>query len=203
MTFPKIRYSKLKRYNFVDINDVEIGSLEDIVVDKEGLFPTHLILGAGFFEEFLEELGKKGNIDELAPFDIISMDENDDVIIGKPVEELITTNEKGYLPISGYKYADLMKFIIKSQDETLDADLVDIELDGLNSRYFFRFHDLQDKLQQSGYGQRFEVSFLASHIKIEVEVLLIPSTLDELLESIKNNIEPKMRGKSLYHWEKE
>ena len=67
-----IRLSKLRRLHFVDVDDNDVGSLEDITFSVDNLAPQHLILGSNFFEELMEEIGKRENIDEIAPLSIVS-----------------------------------------------------------------------------------------------------------------------------------
>ncbi|MCH8906680.1 MAG: hypothetical protein IH840_06295 [Candidatus Heimdallarchaeota archaeon] len=202
MGLPKIRFTKLKRYHFVDSEDLDVGNLEDVTLDKDSLVPHHLILGAGFFEELMEELGKREDIDEIAPLELISEIQGDHVIISRPIDELPRTDKNGKMPAkyNVLMFSSLYEFGLIDQEGDIDATLLDLELNGDDSKFIFNYPTLQGPLQMEGFGQRFEVAFKVGSISLTKDKIVLPSTHDQLLELTRTTIQPKMRGKSQVNW---
>jgi hypothetical protein len=195
MEFPIIRYSKLKRYHLIDVNEVEL-NLEDLILDQKTLIPTHLMLGAGFFEELMEELGKKGDIDELAPLNIIKEIDKEYMLIEMPFEELETTNKKGVLPFSAIKFSDLLKYNIKAGASEFYLKLNDIEINGSDSQFIFISPELKEQLLKENYRQRIEIQIKISNTIITHDTIQLPFTKQDIIALIRNSVEPKPRGKS-------
>jgi sporulation protein YlmC with PRC-barrel domain len=194
LTFSKIRFSKLKRYHFVDINDIDIGSLEDLVLDVDTLVPTYLLLGAGFFEELMEELGEKADVDELAPIDSVSEKAQETMLVNLPFDDLQTTSNKGALPFAGIKYSDLLKLPIIDSSQQFEGSLIDMEIHGNKSRFIFRSPLITENLQNQGYYQSFEISFLTSQITLEDNQILLPCAFEDILQKVREIVEPQMKG---------
>jgi hypothetical protein len=194
VAFSKIRFSKLKRYHFVDVNDIDIGSLEDLVLDVGTLVPTHLLLGAGFFEELMEELGEKADVDEIAPIDIVSEKGQETMLVNSPFDILQTTSNKGALPFNGVKYSDLLKLPINDSSQQFEGSLIDIEIHGSISRFIFRSPLITENLQNQGYFQSFEISFLTSQITLQGNQILLPCAFKDILQKVQEVVEPQMRG---------
>lgn len=200
MPLPKIRYSQLKHYHIIDNHELEIGNLEDIGINIETLQPSSLILGAGFYEELMEEVGKKENIDEIAPIDIVERVDGDFIVLSKKLNELKTTNAKGELPHNQIKFSILSGYDVYDQNGKTKSQLSDIELNKEKSRYIFNYPELDITLKHKGYGQRFDVSFSIRDLEIANGKIILPSRLDDLVQKVENNIAPKNRGKSLLIW---
>lgn len=196
--FNKIRYSVLKRRNFLDINNVEV-SIEDLLLDVHTRHPTHLVIGAGFYEEFLEDIEEKDDIDELAELSIISEIDAITYRINDLVENLQRTDKKGNPPFSAIKFDDLLKFDILDKNNEQKQELFDFEISE-NPYFIFNSYSLDNEMRTHGYGQRFEIYYASSLLNIDLENKLIqlPVSFDNLVERITKNIEPKMRGKSHY-----
>jgi sporulation protein YlmC with PRC-barrel domain len=184
----------LKRYHFVDINNIDIGSLEDLVLDVDTLVPTHLLLGAGFFEELMEELGEKADVDELAPIEIVFEKAQEMMLVNLPFDNLQTTSNKGALPFKGVKYSDLLKLPIIDSSQQFEGSLSDIEIHGSKSRFIFRSPLITENLQNQGYYQSFEISFLTSHITLQDNQILLPCAFEDVLQKVREKVEPQMRG---------
>ena len=202
MPLKKIRLTKLRRHHFVDKDDLDVGSLQDLTLDRFKLTPKHLILGSNFFEELLEEMGKKANIDEVASVDTISGVQGNFVILNEKYENLEVTDEEGNLPESfeEIKYSDLSELNIIDREEKGGMDLIDYEMDGDNSRLIFNYPDIQYELMPEGFMQRFEISFHVKDITLSGENIITPSSKDEVIKKVKSTIEPKMKGKSTVLW---
>ncbi len=87
----EIRLSKLEKLAIIDNNGVSIGKAIDVDFDIDG--SAKLIVGGGFFEEKLEALGLKSDIDIIVPGDVIeSIGDKITLKVGK--KELSLTMEQ-------------------------------------------------------------------------------------------------------------
>lgn len=198
MVLSNIRLAKLKRYHFVDSEDNDIGCIEDLTLSKSTLQPTQFLLGSNFFEELLEELGKKGNIDEIVPLDIVSEMDHEHVILSESIENLEVTDENGVIPgdLPLYLYSNILNYKIFDNSGEVDAVLIDIILNYENSCLIFNYSNLKASLMSEGFYQRFEISVPISKIKIEDEKIIILSSKEEMIDKAKSQIKPKEKGKS-------
>ena len=196
--FNKIRYSILKRRNFLDINNVE-ASIEDLLLDINSRHPTHLVIGAGFYEEFLEDIEEKDDIDELAELSIISEIDAITYRINDLIENLERTDKKGKPQFSAIKFQDLFKFKVFDKNNEEKQELFDYEISE-HPYFIFNSYYLDNEMRTHGYGQRFEIYYSSSVVNIDLEnkIIQLPISFDNLVERITKNIEPKMRGKSYY-----
>lgn len=191
------RFLSLKRYTFVDVEDTEVGSIEDLVLSPNSLFPTHLVLGAGFFEEYLEVLGKKPDIDELAEIFLMEIIDNDVIYINKSLDDLIKTDENGIIPFPSILFSELQKYSLEDIDGKIDCELLDFEISGEHSMLIFSHNEIQEEMIQRGYKQRFELIIPLSTISINDSKLKIALSKDEIINKIEKDIPPKMTGKSI------
>ena len=65
----EIKLSKLEKLEILDAHGIPVGKAIDVDFDQDG--SASLIVGGGFFEEKLEALGFKRNIDILVPGEVI------------------------------------------------------------------------------------------------------------------------------------
>ena len=200
MSLPKIRYSRLRYYHFIDSQDQDMGSLEDIVLNNDTYEPKYFLLGGGFFEEYLESRGDIEDIDELAPVNLVRGIEDDYVVFKMKFENLTTTTIDGKLPNGMVKFSQLCHLPIDSPENEVSMELFDLILDGSNSRFVFNYIHLSEVLMSEGYQQRFEIAFPIDMIKVENNRIQVPCTTNEILNYIRSNIEHQMRGKSLVNW---
>ncbi|MDH5401051.1 MAG: hypothetical protein OEY49_01060 [Candidatus Heimdallarchaeota archaeon] len=199
MVLGKIRFSILKRYTFLDSDEVEIGSLEDIALDPDTLVPMYFVLGAGFFEELMEEMGKREDIDELVPInDLLKLDD-EFVIIKSKLSDLERTSHGKY-PFKTITLSELFKMPVLDSNGQCNAVFFDFQLDGDNIHAIFNYPGVDNKMRSEGYGQRFTIGFTIQSIKVTDYQIILPTSLDDIASKIKNNIEPKMRGKSFLAW---
>ncbi|OLS28282.1 MAG: hypothetical protein HeimC2_07740 [Candidatus Heimdallarchaeota archaeon LC_2] len=198
MVISNIRLTKLKRYHFVDADDNDIGSIEDLTLSKSTLEPLHFILGSHFFEELLEELGRKENIDEIAPINIVSEIDNEHVVLSESIDNLEITNEDGEIPDSKsiYRYSKILNYTIFDNSGELDAKLIDLVLNYDKTSFIFNYANLKTNLMKDGFYQRFEISVPISKIKIDDEKIIISTSEEEMIKNAKLQIKPKEKGKS-------
>ncbi len=196
--FSKIRFSVLKRRNFLDLNNVE-ASIEDLLLDISTKRPTHLVVGAGFYEEFLEDIAEKDDIDELAELSIILEIDAITYRINDNIDNLEKTDNNGQPNFPAIKFQDLIKFEIVDENNDRKQELFDYEISD-DPYFIFNSYDLDNQMRVHGYGQRFEIYYSTSIIKIDKEnkKILLPVSFENLVERITKDIEPKMRGKSYY-----
>ncbi|MFW9847848.1 MAG: PRC-barrel domain-containing protein [Candidatus Thorarchaeota archaeon] len=95
----EIRLSKLEKLQIVDKNGEVVGKAIDVDFDVDG--SASLIVGGGFFEEKLEALGLKSNVDIIVP--------------GKVIESI---GDKVKLSVLKKDLALTMENAIKSSEET-------------------------------------------------------------------------------------
>lgn len=198
LTISNIRLSKLRRFHFVDVDDNDVGSLEDITFSTNNLIPKHLILGSNFFEELLEEMGERANIDEIAPFEIVSEISKEHVILSKSVDDLERTTGTGeYLEkYQSILYSQLQQYQIFDDNGISGAELIDVDLNGSDSHFIFNYTNLKSKLAMEGYGQRFEIAVLISDMKLVDGKIIISTNEEEIVSKTKQQHEPKQKGKS-------
>lgn len=201
MSLPKIRYSRLKHLHFVDKENHDMGTLEDLVLDKETLELSHILLGSSFFEEFMEEIGEIDNIDELAPVDIITGIEDGYVVISCNLEDLQTTNSDGTLPIDGLLFTKMMKLPVNFKDSSDVAELYDFIIDDDNPRFIFLLTSLIEKLLPMGYGQQFSISVPLSLVSVSKDKVDLNLTLAKIEKLISKKYQMKQRGRDLIIWE--
>ena len=192
-----LRFHALKRYTFVDVEDTEVGSIEDLVLSPDTLYPTHLVLGAGFFEEYLEVLGKKPNIDELAEIFLMELIDNEIIYINKSLDDLIKTDENGKIPFPSMLFSELMKYQVFDTAGKIDCELLDFDISGESSSLIFSHNEIQDEMLLRGYKQRFELVIPLSKVSIADSTLTISTSKDEIINTIEKEIAPKMTGKSI------
>lgn len=195
-----MRYSELKYYHFLDSEEQEMGTLEDLVLDTDTLEPSHLLLGAGFFAEFLEHKGDLEDIDELAPLDLVKEIDADYIILSESLSNLQTTSKEGKLPISGNKFSTLCKLPVFLQDNQIDAELFDIEINGKDSKLYFSYIELSKELGSHHYGQRFDICVRVDKVQINQETIRLPLSFDELRQYVIEEVEPKPRGRTTIDW---
>ncbi|MHA1934835.1 MAG: PRC-barrel domain-containing protein [Candidatus Thorarchaeota archaeon] len=87
----EIRLSKLTKLDILDKNGVKIGRANDVDFDVDG--SVSIIVGGGFFEEKLEAIGLKSDIDLIVPCDVIASI-SDTIQLKVSKDELGTTMEK-------------------------------------------------------------------------------------------------------------
>ncbi|MFX1368810.1 MAG: PRC-barrel domain-containing protein [Promethearchaeota archaeon] len=87
----EIRLSSLEKMNVIDENGVNVGKAVDIDFDVNG--DVSLTVGGGFFEEALERIGLKADVDILVPGTVIDrIDKNIHLKVAK--NELSTTMDR-------------------------------------------------------------------------------------------------------------
>ena len=192
-----IRYYSLKQYTFVDTNDIEPGSIEDLVLSPDTLEPTHLILGAGFFEEFMEDIGNKENIDEIAELSKMEM-KHDIVYLNEQLEDLIRTNKDGSLPFDGILFSHIREFEIYDNNIMHDAEIHDL-LIAKPSALIIQSQNLQKEMKLKGYKQKLEMIIPLTKVKFDEKnnIIRVLFDLDDIIAKIEQEIEPRYSGKSL------
>ncbi|MHA2278526.1 MAG: hypothetical protein ACXAC2_22330 [Candidatus Kariarchaeaceae archaeon] len=198
LVISNIRLTKLRRYHFVDVDDNDVGSLEDITFAKKNLEPKHLILGSNFFEELLEEIGEREDIDEIAPLSIVSEIVGDHVVLSESIDDLERTKGTGEF-LDKYKvipYSKLLSYQIHDENGLSEAELIDVELNGSESHFIFNYDLLKSKLMMEGYMQRFEIAIPIHNIEINDETLVLLTNETDLTAKARDQHQPKDKGKS-------
>jgi sporulation protein YlmC with PRC-barrel domain len=90
ITEAEIRLSQLEKLRIFDKDGVNVGKAVDVDFDVDGT--ASLIVGGGFFEEKLEAVGLKPDIDIIVPIEIIS-EIGDTIKLVKSKSELSVTME--------------------------------------------------------------------------------------------------------------
>ncbi|MCY3410946.1 MAG: hypothetical protein INQ03_04830 [Candidatus Heimdallarchaeota archaeon] len=190
-----IRYQSMRRYTFVDINDVEVGSLEDLVLNPKDLSATHLLLGAGFFEEYMEEVGKRPNIDEIVEITKMDVIEDHVIQIHEKIDELQTTNENGEIPFDSILFSELITKSITINGTESDIEIDDYLID-TTPKLVIQLPSVQQALSMKGFRQKFEFLVPISNFTYSESINL---TLDEqtLVDKIEQTGEYKMTGKTI------
>lgn len=193
-----IRLTKLRRLHFVDVDDNDVGSLEDITFGLDNLVPQHLILGSNFFEELMEEIGKRENIDEIAPIGIVSEIDSNHAILSESIDDLErTTGTNAYLEkYHVILYSMFKKYQVQDTNGVSEAELIDVQLNGSDSQFIFNYPNLKSKLMTDGYMQRFEIAVPINKIKIINEKLVISTHDEDIVSKAKQQHQPKDKGKS-------
>lgn len=193
----KIRYQSLKRHTFVDRNLTEIGSVEDLILAPDSLQATHLVLGAGFFEEFQEELGNKPNIDEIAALADMEQYSNTVYRVKKALDELEVTDTQGRVGFPHYLFCNLQKLKIHDLKGPTDGELHDYLISGENSAFCIQLPKFQYEMSMQGYRQKLEFLLPLNMVKINGEIITISTDTESLKSIIEKNLEMKMSGKSI------
>ncbi len=192
----KASFSQLQRCVFLDKNNVEIGSIEDLVLDEK-LYPTHLVLGSGFYEEFLEEVGDRDNIDELAELSLIKKIDNDTYKIKEPVENLPKTDINGR--IGGKLFlSDLREFPVFILDCINPIRIIDYIVDK-NPYFVFDDFNIHQKLRDKGINTRFYLYAKPEKISIKQyessKKIIVDISIDELADKVRKLKKSDMRQK--------
>ncbi|MHA2242000.1 MAG: PRC-barrel domain-containing protein [Candidatus Thorarchaeota archaeon] len=87
----EIRLSKLAKLDIHDKSGVKVGRANDVDFDVDG--SVSIIVGGGFFEEKLEAIGLKTDIDLIVPCDVIESI-SDKILLKVSKDELGTTMEE-------------------------------------------------------------------------------------------------------------
>ncbi len=102
----EIRLSKIEKLEIVDKNGESVGKAVDIDFDVDG--SASLIVGGGFFEEKLEALGLKSNVDIIVPGKVIESI-GDKIQLGVPKDELALTMDNAVKTVQSSKVQEDMK----------------------------------------------------------------------------------------------
>ncbi|MHA2425118.1 MAG: PRC-barrel domain-containing protein [Candidatus Thorarchaeota archaeon] len=102
----EIRLSKIEKLEILDENGESVGKAVDIDFDVDG--SASLIVGGGFFEEKLEALGLKTDVDIVVPGKVINSI-GDKIHLGVPKSELALTMEDAVKPVQSSKAQEDMK----------------------------------------------------------------------------------------------
>lgn len=200
MPIPSIRYSQLKHLHFVDFDNHEMGTLEDLVLEESTFSPSFLILGSSFFEEFMEEIGERDNIDEIAPIECIDRIEGDYVILSCRLDDLDTTNKKGETGKRGYLLSELMQYTVKLDNEEDIGQFYDYLIDEKSCRFIISLTTITERLYQKGYGQKFNLMVSPQYLKINEEKIEMTISSDDIEQRIIDTIEMRQRGRDLIDW---
>ncbi|MFW9907304.1 MAG: PRC-barrel domain-containing protein [Candidatus Thorarchaeota archaeon] len=84
----ELRFSDLERLDIMDMNGIKVGHAIDVDIGTDGC--ASLIAGGGFFEEKLESIGLKNDVDIIIPCDAITSFD-DTIRLSVPKDELDTT----------------------------------------------------------------------------------------------------------------
>ena len=189
----------MRRYPFVDKSGLDIGSLEDVILRPKDLYPSHLLLGAGFFEEYMEEIGKRENIDEIAELGLVTIIGDEYFQVESNVADLPLTKD-GTLGIPGVLFSSLSTLKIFDGESEIDAELFDLEFDYEKSSFVINHYNLQSQLRGAGYYQRLEVYYPIKYITVTDTQLILPITTEQLFDRIQKEMEPLYKGKSAYYY---
>jgi sporulation protein YlmC with PRC-barrel domain len=102
----EIRLSKIEKLEIVDKNGESVGKAVDIDFDVDG--SASLIVGGGFFEEKLEALGLKSDVDIIVPGKVIDSI-GDKIQLGVPKDELALTMDNAVKNVQSSKVQEDMK----------------------------------------------------------------------------------------------
>ena len=102
----EIRLSRLEKLEILDKNGESVGKAVDVDFDVDG--SAELIVGGGFFEEKLEALGIKSDIDIIVPGKVIASI-GDKILLAVPKAELALTMEEAVKPAAATKAQEDMK----------------------------------------------------------------------------------------------
>ena len=192
-----LQYKSLKNYTFVDAEDLEVGSIEDLLLDPKTLEPTHLMLGAGFFEEYMEVVGKRPDIDELADINLMEIIDNSTIHINSKIGDLQRTDEDGSIPFDTIPFSTISKMTYILGESTVEGDLLDFEINGSESKFIFQFPSMHEKLVMLGYKQRVIVAISIKQVVVENNIFKIKITLDQIIKRAESEIPPLLNGKSV------
>ncbi|MFW9918239.1 MAG: PRC-barrel domain-containing protein [Candidatus Thorarchaeota archaeon] len=87
----EIRFSNLEKLEIIDKHGEKVGKAIDVDFDKEGT--ASLIVGGGFFEEKLEAIGFKKDVDIIVPSEVIAKIDNK-ICLKVAKEDLALTMEE-------------------------------------------------------------------------------------------------------------
>jgi hypothetical protein len=157
------------------------------------------VIGAGFYEEYMEDIEEKDDIDELAELSMILEIDAITYRINEIIDNLVRTDKKGIAPFPAIKFQDLFKYDIINSDIENKLELFDFEISD-DPYFIFNSYALDNEMRSHGYGQRFEIYYSSSLVTIDQENkrIQLPLSFSNIIERITKNIEPKMRGKSFY-----
>lgn len=200
MSLDKIRFSNLQRFTFFDKDDIEIGSAVDLLLETNSLEPISLLMGAGFFEELMEEMGRKENQDEIAPLSLIENLDDKNLKINAKLQDLELTDDNGDPYFDCYKLSKLKSLESKDLDDGKDWILEDFLINNKNSYFTFTNTKIDSEMKRFNYGQRFEIYITINSIEIKENLLIIKLRYDDIISQIKETLEAKDRGKSIIYF---
>jgi hypothetical protein len=175
--------------------------LEDLVLEESTFRPIFLILGSSFFEEFMEEIGERDNIDEIAPIDCIDRIEGDYVILSCKLDDLDTTNKKGETGKSGHLLAELMQYTVNLSNEDEIGQFYDYLIDEKSCRFIISLTTITERLYQKGYSQKFNLMISPKYLKINDKMIELMISSDDIEQRIIDSIEMRQRGRDLIDWD--
>ncbi|MHA2362676.1 MAG: hypothetical protein ACXAC7_01865 [Candidatus Hodarchaeales archaeon] len=122
--------SYLKKFKVYDTDNVLLGQVGDILVNKSDLLPHSLILYGSFLEEKLEDIGIREDIDPIVSVNDISEIDNKEKIIRilKPRTEISTTDNNWQPPDDLYQFSKLKKIPVFNKRDKNIGSIIDIVL---------------------------------------------------------------------------
>ncbi len=196
-----LKYSELKKKEVVDSNGEHIGEVIDSTFNfsDNRLELKHIILGGGRFEELLEKIRARPDIDPVCNVsDIDSI--SDKVYLNVDKESLCKTMDKGVFTDSDFLYSDFSKMKIVDADDIKLGNVIDLWFDKASHLWLILggsfFEELLEKLHAIP-----DIDLLVPHddiesiengvIKLKKTKFQLESTCESEYEKLKREITNK------------
>ena len=121
-------FSYLNNFKVVDKNGEGIGHVGDVLLGKDDLNISSLIVHGSFLEEKLEDLGVKEDIDPIVPVNLIDdVDLKNTTIKLSEEKSKLETTTKGWSPSDDvYQYSKLKKTPVHDSNKKKIGSIIDI-----------------------------------------------------------------------------
>ncbi|MCY3411710.1 MAG: hypothetical protein INQ03_08775 [Candidatus Heimdallarchaeota archaeon] len=196
--FSGLRFMEdIKNATVYDSNNVKLGRVLDCLVKQteEGVDLTKFTIGGSYWEELLEDMGLKPDVDPVFGVEVIESVAPKSIKLSVPGEELkSTTIDPDAIDADEFKLSHLSDIqLVDSNDEPL-GNIIDIKFAG--GHFQFVLGDGSWKEMLEDLGLREDIDFLISPKFVnsfDQKVLKLSQGKADLTVLFKENIKPEYR----------
>jgi sporulation protein YlmC with PRC-barrel domain len=185
-------FSYIGNFKVVDKNNVNIGRIGDALLSKNDLDIDSVIIHGSFFEEKLEDIGIREDIDPIVPVNLISNVDTDKstITLSESKENLKTTKKDWSPPDNVYQLSKLRKTPVMDNEGEKVGTIIDVYWEsnknyvlvlggGWLEEFFESIRMIADK--DLLVPSKIVSSFSVDEIKLSVTRKILKTTLQETL----------------------
>jgi sporulation protein YlmC with PRC-barrel domain len=193
--FDKLNLASLKFKLVVDPNGNKLGRIKDAVVNRHSLSVRGFVIKGSVWEELLENLGIKKDVDPLLPIEIIEKISDSNIVINKLSKELQNTMDPSTLTDDEVLFSSFKEMPIFDKNGDEVGFIIDIHFDNdkiyyqLGGKKFIEFLKSKNWSENLMYLAK-KPDFIYSNVINGYE---LQSTIKEMEMNAKQNLSNLVR----------